>query len=112
MKLSTMICAAARAGAIESLLRREAGGRLGGCQSRGCLYRIGTGLRTRATQCNRRTQLRQLGSAQLASQIEEGAPVDAFASTDVIHVEQLAQKGLIAKSAIFARNKLALIASK
>ena len=33
MKLSTLICAAARTGAIDSLLRRESVSHLGGCQA-------------------------------------------------------------------------------
>ncbi len=44
MKLSTLICAAARAGAIDSLLGRESGSHLGGRLSQEYLHRIGAGL--------------------------------------------------------------------
>ena len=52
-----------------------------------------------------------LGStAQLAQQIEHGAPFDVFAAADSKHVEELDQKGLVLKGsrAVYARGVLAL----
>lgn len=51
-------------------------------------------------------------SAQLSSQIEQGAPVDIFASADMADVQRLADKRLIADRAVLARNALAVIVSK
>ncbi len=47
-------------------------------------------------------------TANLAKQIENGAPFDVFASADVEHVDQLNDKGLIAPGtrALYARGKL------
>lgn len=49
-------------------------------------------------------------TADLARQIEHGAPFDVFASADVSHVEGLAGKGLLAEgaSAVYARGRLVL----
>ena len=49
-------------------------------------------------------------TAQLAQQIENGAPFDVFAAADVDHVEQLEKKGLIVAGsrAIYATGILAL----
>ena len=49
-------------------------------------------------------------TAQLAIQIENGAPFDVYAAADVGHVEQLEQKGLIVRRsrAIYATGILAL----
>lgn len=49
-------------------------------------------------------------TADLAKQIENGAPFDVFASADVEHVEGLARKGLLADSphGVYARGKLVL----
>ncbi|MCA1593974.1 MAG: molybdate ABC transporter substrate-binding protein [Acidobacteria bacterium] len=49
-------------------------------------------------------------TAQLAQQIESGAPFDVFASADVRHMDELANKGLLAEDsrALFARGSLVL----
>jgi molybdate transport system substrate-binding protein len=49
-------------------------------------------------------------TAQLAQQIEHGAPFDVFAAADTEHIDGLSQKGLILPStrAIYARGKLVL----
>ena len=49
-------------------------------------------------------------TADLAKQIENGAPFDVFASADVEHLEGLARKGLIADSprGVYARGRLVL----
>lgn len=49
-------------------------------------------------------------TAQLATQIENGAPFDVFAAADVDHVSQLAKKGLIVagSAAVYATGILAL----
>jgi molybdate transport system substrate-binding protein len=49
-------------------------------------------------------------TAQLAQQIENGAPFDVFAAADTEHVDELARKNLILPStrAIYARGKLVL----
>lgn len=49
-------------------------------------------------------------TADLAKQIENGAPFDVFASADVEHVEALARKGLLADAprGVYARGKLVL----
>lgn len=49
-------------------------------------------------------------TADLAKQIENGAPFDVFASADVEHLEGLARKGLIAESprGVYARGRLVL----
>ena len=49
-------------------------------------------------------------TAQLAQQIEHGAPYDVFAAADTDHVDQLARKGLVIPEtrAIYARGKLVL----
>lgn len=49
-------------------------------------------------------------TAQLAQQIENGAPFDVFAAADTEHIDELARKDLIITStrAIYARGKLVL----
>lgn len=49
-------------------------------------------------------------TAQLAQQIENGAPFDVFAAADVDHVQQLEKKGLLAQGtrAVYATGVLAL----
>jgi molybdate transport system substrate-binding protein len=49
-------------------------------------------------------------TAQLAQQIEHGAPFDVFAAADTEHIDELARKDLIIQStrAIYARGKLVL----
>jgi molybdate transport system substrate-binding protein len=49
-------------------------------------------------------------TADLAKQIENGAPFDVFASADVEHVEALARKGLLADAprGVYARGRLVL----
>lgn len=50
------------------------------------------------------------GSSGLATQIEEGAPADVFASADGPQMERVASAGLIAGTpAIFARNALVVV---
>jgi molybdate transport system substrate-binding protein len=51
-------------------------------------------------------------AAQLASQIEQGAPVDLFASADLTQVHRLANQGLLADWTVFVRNKLVIIVSR
>ncbi|MDQ3667771.1 MAG: molybdate ABC transporter substrate-binding protein [Acidobacteriota bacterium] len=50
------------------------------------------------------------GTADLAKQIENGAPFDVFAAADSAHVETLEQKGLLTPGtrALYARGNLAL----
>lgn len=49
-------------------------------------------------------------TADLAKQLEGGAPFDVFASADVAHVEELARKGLLAEGprGVYARGRLVL----
>jgi molybdate transport system substrate-binding protein len=50
------------------------------------------------------------GTADLAKQIENGAPFDVFAAADSVHVEALEQKGLLTQGtrALYARGSLVL----
>ncbi len=50
------------------------------------------------------------GTADLAKQIENGAPFDVFAAADVVHVDALEQKGLLTPGtrALYARGSLVL----
>ena len=50
------------------------------------------------------------GTADLAKQIENGAPFDVFAAADVVHVSALEQKGLIASGTVsrYARGSLVI----
>jgi molybdate transport system substrate-binding protein len=50
------------------------------------------------------------GTADLAKQIENGAPFDVFAAADVVHVSALAQKGLITAGTVnaYARGSLVI----
>jgi len=50
-------------------------------------------------------------SAQLSSQIEQGAPVDLYASADIADLQRLTDKNLIADQAVLARNTLVVIVS-
>ncbi|HET7831375.1 MAG TPA: molybdate ABC transporter substrate-binding protein [Gallionella sp.] len=52
------------------------------------------------------------GSNQLANQIEQGAPVDVFASADMAYIQRLANKNLTGDAAVLAKNKMVLIVSK
>jgi molybdate transport system substrate-binding protein len=49
-------------------------------------------------------------TADLARQVENGAPFDVFAAADVRHVEELGRKGLLAEGsvAVYARGRLVL----
>ncbi len=51
-------------------------------------------------------------SNQLANQIEQGAPVDVFASADLTLLKRLADKDLITGNSILTRNKLVVVVSK
>lgn len=59
-----------------------------------------------------RVSLNFSSSSQLATQIEQGAPVDVFASADTQNVERLETLNLVRKSSIFARNRMAVLVSK
>jgi molybdate transport system substrate-binding protein len=50
------------------------------------------------------------GTADLAKQIENGAPFDVFAAADVVHVAALDEKGLLTRGtrAVYARGSLVL----
>lgn len=48
-------------------------------------------------------------SSGLATQIEEGAPADAFASADLAQADRLLQNGHIHPPAVFAKNALVLV---
>lgn len=48
-------------------------------------------------------------SSGLATQIEEGAPADAFASADLAQADRLLQNGHIHPSTVFAKNALVLV---
>lgn len=67
-----------------------------------------------AKRFNERTGVRVTNSfgatADLAKQIENGAPFDVFASADAEHVEALARKGLLADAprGVYARGRLVL----
>ena len=52
------------------------------------------------------------GSNQLTNQIEQGAPVDVFASADMAYVKRLVNKNLTAEYAVLAKNKMIMIVSK
>lgn len=52
------------------------------------------------------------GSQVLQTQIEQGAPADVFASADQVPMDALKERGLVADSAVFARNRLVLAAPK
>lgn len=58
-----------------------------------------------------RVSLNFSSSAQLATQIEQGAPVDVFASADTQNVERLEAQSLLRKSSILARNRMAVLVS-
>jgi molybdate transport system substrate-binding protein len=52
------------------------------------------------------------GSNALATQIEQGAPADVFASANMKLPTQLKQKGLCSKPVVFTRNRLVIIVPK
>jgi molybdate transport system substrate-binding protein len=52
------------------------------------------------------------GSNMLAAQIEQGAPVDVFASANTKLPQQLYEDGLVEKPVVFTRNELILIVPK
>jgi molybdate transport system substrate-binding protein len=52
------------------------------------------------------------GSNMLAAQIQQGAPVDVFASANTKLPEQLYEQGLVEKPVVFTRNELILIVPK
>jgi molybdate transport system substrate-binding protein len=51
-------------------------------------------------------------SNQLANQIEQGAPVDIFASADMSILNRLAGNNIITENSVMAKNKLTVIVSK
>jgi len=51
-------------------------------------------------------------SSALALQIEEGAPADVLATADQPTMKRVADKGLVAKAALFARNRLVIAVEK
>jgi len=53
-----------------------------------------------------RVELNFGGSQVLRTQIEHGAPVDVFASADLVHAEALQRAGLLGPTQVFARNRL------
>jgi molybdate transport system substrate-binding protein len=52
------------------------------------------------------------GSNMLATQIQQGAPADVFASANTKLPEQLYQQGLVEKPVVFTRNELILVVPK
>src|SRR2546427_9048973 len=52
------------------------------------------------------------GSQELRTQIENGAPADAFASADQKHMQALVASGLLSAPKIFARNEPVLVVPK
>jgi molybdate transport system substrate-binding protein len=52
------------------------------------------------------------GSNMLATQIQQGAPADVFASANTKLPEQLYEQGLVEKPVVFTRNELILIVPK
>jgi molybdate transport system substrate-binding protein len=54
-------------------------------------------------------ELNFAGSQVLRIQIEQGAPVDVFASADLVHADALRTAGLLDAHQVFARNKLVVI---
>ena len=52
------------------------------------------------------------GSSALALQIEEGAPADVLATADEPTMKRVANKGLVGKPALFARNRLVIAVEK
>jgi molybdate transport system substrate-binding protein len=51
-------------------------------------------------------------SSALALQIEEGAPADVLATADEVTMKRVADKGLVGKPALFARNRLVIAVEK
>lgn len=51
-------------------------------------------------------------TAQLATQIENGAPYDLFLAADVEHVDLLVEKGFVNSRSIYARGRLVLWAPR
>jgi molybdate transport system substrate-binding protein len=54
-------------------------------------------------------ELNFAGSQVLRTQIEQGAPVDVFASADVAHADALKASGLLGPWQVFARNRLVVV---
>jgi molybdate transport system substrate-binding protein len=54
-------------------------------------------------------ELNFAGSQILRTQIEQGAPVDVFASADVTHAASLEAAGLLGPCQVFARNRLVVV---
>jgi molybdate transport system substrate-binding protein len=54
-------------------------------------------------------ELNFAGSQVLRTQIEQGAPVDVFASADRASLEPLERTGLVGRSGVFAHNRLVVI---
>ena len=54
-------------------------------------------------------ELNFAGSQVLRTQIMEGAPADVFASADQVHMDALKSANVVAKGAVFARNRLVVV---
>jgi molybdate transport system substrate-binding protein len=54
-------------------------------------------------------ELNFAGSQVLRTQIEQGAPVDVFASADLVHAEALQKARLLGSFQVFARNALVVV---
>ena len=54
-------------------------------------------------------ELNLAGSQVLRTQIEQGAPVDVFASADLAHADALKASGLLGPYKVFARNKVVVV---
>ena len=74
------------------------------------LTRFPSSLRNSRKQSGIKVVLSFGGTADLAKQIENGAPFDVFAAADVAHVSALAQKGLITAGTVnsYARGSLVI----
>jgi molybdate transport system substrate-binding protein len=57
-------------------------------------------------------ELQFAGSSTLATQLEEGAVADVLATADEPTMQRVADKGLVAKPALFARNRLVIAIEK
>jgi molybdate transport system substrate-binding protein len=54
-------------------------------------------------------ELNFAGSQVLRTQIEQGAPVDVFASADLVHAGALRASGLLGRWQVFARNRIVVV---
>jgi molybdate transport system substrate-binding protein len=54
-------------------------------------------------------ELNFAGSQVLRTQIEQGAPVDVFASADLVHADALKRVGLLGAYQVFAHNRLVVV---